>query len=106
MPAASRAVARNMRGDRGDSPGPLFGDGRRYALDLWAPHWAERCVGNARGAVRRRSTAHHACGFAAAAGASEEVTDAIALAVSETVTNVIVHAYDGEEGEVRVSCRC
>ncbi len=47
---------------------------------------------------------HRAAEFAADAGASEEVTDAIALAVSETVTNVIVHAYDGEEGEVRVSC--
>jgi serine/threonine-protein kinase RsbW len=47
---------------------------------------------------------HHAAAFAADAGASEEVTDAIALAVSETVTNVVVHAYDGEEGEVRVSC--
>jgi serine/threonine-protein kinase RsbW len=47
---------------------------------------------------------HRAAGFAAAAGAAEEVTDAIALAVSETVTNVILHAYDGEEGEVRVSC--
>ena len=47
---------------------------------------------------------HHAAAFAAAAGASDEVTDAIALAVSETVTNAIVHAYDGEEGEVRVSC--
>ena len=47
---------------------------------------------------------HHAAAFAAAAGASAEVTDAIALAVSETVTNVILHAYDGDEGEVRVSC--
>lgn len=47
---------------------------------------------------------HHAADFAAAAGASEEVTDAIALAVSETVTNVILHAYGGEGGEVRVSC--
>src|ERR1700744_3202607 len=47
----------------------------------------------------------HAAAFAAAAGASEEVTDGIALAVSETVTNVIVHAYEGEEeGEVRVRC--
>ncbi len=43
-------------------------------------------------------------GYAAAAGASDEVTEAIALAVSETVTNVILHAYDGEEGEVRVGC--
>ena len=48
---------------------------------------------------------HRAAGFAAAAGASHEVTEAIALAVSETVTNAILHAYDGEEGQVRVSCR-
>jgi serine/threonine-protein kinase RsbW len=47
---------------------------------------------------------HRAAAFAAAAGASEDVTDAIALAVSETVTNVILHAYDGEGGEVRVIC--
>ena len=47
---------------------------------------------------------HRAAAFAAAAGASDEVTEAIALAVSETVSNVILHAYDGEEGEVRVSC--
>jgi anti-sigma regulatory factor (Ser/Thr protein kinase) len=43
--------------------------------------------------------------FASTAGASDEVTQAIALAVSETVTNVVVHAYDDEEpGQVRVSC--
>ncbi len=43
--------------------------------------------------------------FASAAGASDEVIQAIALGVSEIVTNVVVHAYDGEEGgEVRVSC--
>jgi anti-sigma regulatory factor (Ser/Thr protein kinase) len=48
---------------------------------------------------------HSAAGFAAAAGASDEVVEAIALAVSETVTNVILHAYDREEGTVRVSCR-
>jgi serine/threonine-protein kinase RsbW len=47
---------------------------------------------------------HHVTTFAVAAGASREVTDAIALAVSEIITNVILHAYDGEEGEVRVSC--
>ena len=51
-----------------------------------------------------RQLRHHAAGFAADAGAPEEVTDAIALAVSETVTNVVLHAYDGEEGEVRLSC--
>jgi hypothetical protein len=33
------------------------------------------------------------------------VADAIAIAVSETVTNVILHAYDGQDGEVKVSCR-
>jgi len=39
------------------------------------------------------------------ASGSDEVTQAIALAVSETVTNVVVHAYDGQErGHVRVSC--
>jgi serine/threonine-protein kinase RsbW len=48
---------------------------------------------------------HRAVGFAAAAGASDEVTEAIALAVSETVTNAILHAYDGADGQVRVSCR-
>jgi serine/threonine-protein kinase RsbW len=44
--------------------------------------------------------------FVSTAGASVEVTDAVALAVSETVTNAVVHAYDPEEpGQVRVSCR-
>ncbi|MEA2155161.1 MAG: serine/threonine-protein kinase RsbW [Solirubrobacteraceae bacterium] len=45
--------------------------------------------------------------FAQAAGAPADVLDAIALAVSETVTNVIVHAYAGapEPGAVRVRCR-
>jgi anti-sigma regulatory factor (Ser/Thr protein kinase) len=46
---------------------------------------------------------HRAVGFAAAAGASREVTEAIGLAVSETVTNVIMHAYD-DGGQVRVTC--
>ncbi len=48
---------------------------------------------------------HRAAGFAAEAGTSDEVTEAISLAVSETVTNAILHAYDGEAGEVRVRCR-
>jgi anti-sigma regulatory factor (Ser/Thr protein kinase) len=45
--------------------------------------------------------------FAEAAGAPPELLDAVALAVSETVTNAIVHAYAGapEPGRVRVSCR-
>jgi anti-sigma regulatory factor (Ser/Thr protein kinase) len=49
---------------------------------------------------------HRAAEFASTAGASDEVLDAVALAVSETVTNAVVHAYAGEErGQVRVSCR-
>jgi anti-sigma regulatory factor (Ser/Thr protein kinase) len=44
--------------------------------------------------------------FVSTAGASDEVTQAVALAVSETVTNAVVHAYDAEAlGQVRVSCR-
>ena len=51
--------------------------------------------------LRRR-----AAEFVSTAGASDEVTDAVALAVSETVTNAVVHAYGGQErGDVRVSCR-
>jgi anti-sigma regulatory factor (Ser/Thr protein kinase) len=43
--------------------------------------------------------------FASAAGASGEVTQAIALAVSEIVTNAVVHAYDHEHrGQVHVHC--
>jgi len=51
--------------------------------------------------LRTRVTA-----FARAAGTPPELLDAVALAVSETVTNAILHAYDGmpEPGEVRVRC--
>jgi serine/threonine-protein kinase RsbW len=50
--------------------------------------------------LRRR-----AAEFVSAAGASAEVTEAVALGVSEMVTNAVVHAYDGQErGDVRVSC--
>jgi len=49
----------------------------------------------------RRRTAE----FVSMASGSDEVTQAIALAVSETVTNVVIHAYDGQErGHVRVNC--
>ncbi len=49
---------------------------------------------------RRRATA-----FVSEASGSDEVRQAVALAVSETVTNAVVHAYDGREpGQVRVSC--
>jgi anti-sigma regulatory factor (Ser/Thr protein kinase) len=51
--------------------------------------------------LRRRSAE-----FVATAGGSDEVTEAVTLAVSEIVTNAVVHAYDGQErGDVRVSCR-
>ena len=47
-----------------------------------------------------------ATAFAEAAGAPPELQEAVALAVSETVTNAIVHAYAGapEPGAVRVRC--
>ena len=49
----------------------------------------------------RRSAAE----FVSMSGASEEVTQAVALAVSETVTNAVVHAYNGQErGQVRLTC--
>jgi anti-sigma regulatory factor (Ser/Thr protein kinase) len=48
----------------------------------------------------------HAAAFASAAGASDELVHAVALAVSETVTNAVIHAYAGREpGWVRVRCR-
>jgi serine/threonine-protein kinase RsbW len=51
--------------------------------------------------MRRRAAA-----FARAVGASEEMTRAVELAVSETVTNAVVHAYVGSEpGRVSVRCR-
>jgi serine/threonine-protein kinase RsbW len=63
--------------------------------------WALPAVPSAVGQLRRRAAA-----FAAAAGASEEMTYAVALAVSETVTNAVVHAYVGTEpGLVSVRCR-
>jgi anti-sigma regulatory factor (Ser/Thr protein kinase) len=50
--------------------------------------------------LRRRASQ-----FVAMSCASEEVTQAVALAVSETVTNAVVHAYESQErGQVRVSC--
>ena len=51
--------------------------------------------------LRRRASE-----FVSTAGASDEVTEAVALAVSEIVTNAVVHAYNGQErGDVRVSCQ-
>ena len=53
------------------------------------------------GEMRRRAAA-----FASAVGASDEMTHAVALTVSETVTNAVIHAYAGREpGRVGVRCR-
>jgi anti-sigma regulatory factor (Ser/Thr protein kinase) len=53
------------------------------------------------GEMRGRVGAH-----ASAAGVPQEITDAAVLAVSETVTNVVIHAYTGgEPGPVTVRCR-
>lgn len=48
---------------------------------------------------------HRAADFASSAGVADAVVDAIKLAVSETVTNAVRHAYEGQPGHVRVSCR-
>lgn len=43
--------------------------------------------------------------FAVSAGATGEQLDAIKLAVSEAATNVVVHAYEGWLGEIRIDAR-
>jgi serine/threonine-protein kinase RsbW len=49
---------------------------------------------------------HHAASFAVAAGAPETMVYAVELAVSELVTNVVLHAYVGREpGSVSVRCQ-
>jgi anti-sigma regulatory factor (Ser/Thr protein kinase) len=63
--------------------------------------WALPAVPAAVGQMRRR-----AVGFAAEMGASDEIAHALALAVSETVSNAVIHAYAGSEpGDVTVRCR-
>ena len=53
-----------------------------------------------------RQLRRHAADFAAAAGASDAMTHAVALAVSETVTNAVIHAYVGRDpGPVGLRCR-
>lgn len=65
-----------------------------------AAAWTLPAVPTAVGQLRRGAAA-----FAAAAGASEDLAHAVALAVSETVTNVVLHAYPGgEPGPVGVRC--
>ena len=41
-------------------------------------------------------------GFAESAGATAQQLDAIRLAVSEAATNVVIHAYEGSPGEIRL----
>jgi serine/threonine-protein kinase RsbW len=63
--------------------------------------WSLPAVPSAVGRLRRSAVA-----FAAAMGASDEIAAAVALAVSETVTNAVIHAYAGKEpGPVSVRCR-
>ena len=66
--------------------------------------WVLPAVPSSVGAMRRR-----AADFALVAGASEEMTHAIELAVSETVSNAVIHAYVGADpgtpGTVRMRCR-
>lgn len=51
------------------------------------------------------SMRRHATGFAAAAGVTDELAHSVALAVSEAVTNVVLHAYVGRApGTVSVTC--
>ena len=40
--------------------------------------------------------------FAAGLGASEEQVEAVRLAASEAITNVVMHAYPGDRGEVHL----
>jgi serine/threonine-protein kinase RsbW len=49
--------------------------------------------------VARRSVSE----FAAAAGADRHQVDAVRLAVSEALTNAVLHAYTGEPGNVHVT---
>jgi anti-sigma regulatory factor (Ser/Thr protein kinase) len=62
--------------------------------------WELPAVPSSVGAMR-----HHAAAFAMAAGVPDSVTHAVELAVSEMVTNVVIHAYVGREPG-RVSVRC
>jgi serine/threonine-protein kinase RsbW len=63
--------------------------------------WTLPAVPSTVGELRRRAAA-----FASAVGASAEVTHAVALTVSETVSNAVIHAYAGNEpGRVSVRCR-
>jgi anti-sigma regulatory factor (Ser/Thr protein kinase) len=74
---------------------PACPSGNRLSLREAYPATPES-VGRARHDVRR---------LAFEAGASNASLDAIALAVTEAVTNAIVHGYRGESGEVELTAR-
>ena len=62
--------------------------------------WVLPAEASSVGSLRRQASE-----FVSTAGASDEVSQAVALAVSETVTNAVLHAYDAQEGgQIRVSC--
>jgi anti-sigma regulatory factor (Ser/Thr protein kinase) len=66
-----------------------------------AQSWTLPAVPASVGAMRRLASA-----FATAAGAADETSYAVTLAVSETVTNAVVHAYVGREpGPVTLRCQ-
>jgi len=46
---------------------------------------------------------HALIGFAAGVGAGGELLDGIGLAVSEALTNVVKHAYEGDPGRIHVA---
>lgn len=48
---------------------------------------------------------HAIVAFAAAAGARDERLDAIRLASSEALSNVVQHAYSGRSGQIHVTAR-
>jgi serine/threonine-protein kinase RsbW len=45
---------------------------------------------------------HRVVAYAAEIGVNEAARDAIGLAVSEALTNIVVHAYDGDRGTMTV----
>jgi serine/threonine-protein kinase RsbW len=92
-----------------DSIGPIRGTSTRRAMTLGAAstgraigcgHFTGTFTAVARTVpVLRRALAK----LAANAGAVDEQVDAVRLAVSEAVTNVVLHAYRGSPGPVHVS---
>jgi serine/threonine-protein kinase RsbW len=101
--AQPRAMRRRRRVGSASATTTVAAGARVFAVGLPlrpSAAWVLDATPSAVSELRRRAVE-----FASAACASEELTQAVALAVSETVTNAVVHAYGGRRGEVRVSCR-